>query len=83
MKLVCPNGHHAGRVPILYGYPSIETMEAMKRGDPDLVIGGCVVTGDDPEWACRECGEPLVPEVSREVSGAGEGRSPGQSERAI
>lgn len=41
-------------VPILYGYPLGEIIEAADRGEAEL--GGCEVTGDDPRWHCRSCG---------------------------
>lgn len=40
-------------VPIAYGLPGEELMEAAQRGE--VAMGGCVVTGDDPVWQCREC----------------------------
>ncbi len=42
-------------VPILYGLPSREGFEAAERGE--LALGGCTVTGDDPQLRCAGCGE--------------------------
>jgi hypothetical protein len=43
-------------VPIIYGLPdpnqvSIEDVEAGR-----IVLGGCMVSGDEPEFLCRDCG---------------------------
>jgi len=59
-----PFGHHHGKcpkcgsrnvVPILYGYPTAESIHKAHRGE--LYLGGCIVTGDDPQLYCRECGK--------------------------
>jgi hypothetical protein len=57
--LTCPYGHRVRPVPIIYGYPMPEGFAAAERGE--VVIGGCIVTGDDtdPEWACPVCREPF------------------------
>ena len=52
-------------VPILYGFPTCDMFEAAERGD--VGIGGCVVTGEDPEWLCRACDKRFgagTPDVS-------------------
>ena len=38
---------------IVYGMPSGDLFD-----DPSIVLGGCVVTGDDPAFCCRNatCG---------------------------
>jgi len=59
-----PFGHHHGKcpkcgsrnvVPILYGYPTAESIHKAHRGE--LHLGGCMVTGDDPKLCCGECGK--------------------------
>jgi len=37
-----------GMVPILYGYPTLKTMEAAKRGE--IILGGCVVSPGQPQF---------------------------------
>jgi hypothetical protein len=37
--------------------PTPETFEKVRAGE--LSLGGCVLTGDDPEWACPRCDEAL------------------------
>jgi DNA-directed RNA polymerase subunit RPC12/RpoP len=51
----CPRCGSRDVIPILYGYPLPETMEAAERGEIEL--GGCCVTGNDPTLKCRACGE--------------------------
>ena len=54
-KKPCPKCGSLDVVPILYGYPMPETMEAAERGEIEL--GGCCVSGDDPRKHCKACGE--------------------------
>ena len=44
---------------ILYGLPdfSKDLEEALSEGT--VTLGGCVVTGDDPEWECLACGQKI------------------------
>jgi rubrerythrin len=50
----CPSCNELVRpVPIVYGMPTQETYEEAQAGK--LSLGGCVLTGDDPEWACPRC----------------------------
>jgi hypothetical protein len=50
----CPEcGSSEGVVPIIYGYPGEELVEAAERGE--VKLGGCIVTGDDPGWYCKSC----------------------------
>ena len=42
-------------VPIVYGLPSPEGFQAAERGE--VALGGCTVTGDDPQLRCLTCGE--------------------------
>ncbi len=50
----CPDcGRTAVVVPILYGYPSDEAMEAAERDE--IVLAGCIVGESDPSYYCRRC----------------------------
>lgn len=49
----CLNCGSSNVARIVFGYPVLETMEASDRGD--IVLGGCSVTEDDPEWRCQDC----------------------------
>jgi hypothetical protein len=42
-------------LPIVYGYPGIETREAEQRGE--IVLGGCTVGPGMPVVSCRACGD--------------------------
>ena len=45
-----------GAARILYGLPlfSPELDALLDKGE--LVLGGCVISEDDPEWHCNSCG---------------------------
>ena len=45
----CPICGRPG-VPIEYGMPGPEMVDEAEAGR--IVLGGCVVTGYDPDWAC-------------------------------
>ncbi len=49
----CPNCSKKAGVPVLYGLPTRGSAEAAERGE--LVLGGCVLTDDDPPRCCTEC----------------------------
>ena len=49
----CPECGGAG-LRIVYGMPSLELAQAADRGE--LVIGGCVINGHEPDGQCRVCG---------------------------
>ena len=40
----------AAIVPIVYGYPSGSMFRDAARGK--IVLGGCVIFGNDPQWTC-------------------------------
>lgn len=49
----CPSCGSESVAAIEYGYPGLEMLEDEERGD--IVLGGCCVTEDDPEWHCQDC----------------------------
>ncbi|MFT5203460.1 MAG: hypothetical protein ACI9C1_002860 [Candidatus Aldehydirespiratoraceae bacterium] len=49
----CPTCQRATIVPIAYGYPGPEMWAAVDRGE--IVLGGCVVTPENPSWECTAC----------------------------
>ncbi len=51
---VCPGCRSIKVVPILYGLPTPDAGQQAEEGK--LVLGGCVVSRHDPEWACTDCG---------------------------
>ncbi len=51
----CPDCGDAGKVvPIVYGRPGKDLLEASKRGE--VVLGGCIESADNPRWHCNACG---------------------------
>ncbi|MEU8896531.1 hypothetical protein [Nocardia sp. NPDC048505] len=48
----CPRCGTAG-VPIIYGFPSAAVMDKVEAGRARM--GGCVITGSEPRWACPSC----------------------------
>ncbi|MEU2349880.1 hypothetical protein [Modestobacter sp. NPDC049651] len=51
---VCPSCGREESVPLLWGLPGPEAMELAERGL--VVLGGCMLTPDEPTLACRACG---------------------------
>lgn len=52
---MCPFCGSEKSARILYGYPVFS--EQLKR-DLELgkvILGGCVISGNDPEWRCLDC----------------------------
>ena len=45
-------------IPIIYGEPSDETFEKAEKGE--VKLGGCCLSGADPQWACAECGQEFL-----------------------
>jgi hypothetical protein len=50
----CPNCGSKNVVDIIYGLPTYETFLEAEAGK--FHLGGCIVTGNDPQWHCNECG---------------------------
>jgi hypothetical protein len=50
---ICPACGKANVVKILYGMPIATAFEDAAAGR--IVLGGCVITGDDPSWQCLAC----------------------------
>jgi len=49
----CPSCNSDNVAAIAFGYPGPEMIEEADRGD--IVLGGCCVEEDDPEWHCKDC----------------------------
>ena len=52
-KPQCPQCDSKNIAVIEFGFPSPEMIEGSDRGE--IVLGGCCVTEDDPEWHCKDC----------------------------
>jgi hypothetical protein len=49
----CPRCNSRTFVPIVCGYPTEEALAAARRGE--LVLGGCSLQIDGPNWYCPRC----------------------------
>ena len=49
----CPSCKSTKVAAIVYGYPSPELVESPRD---EIVLGGCVIRDDSPEWQCNDCG---------------------------
>ncbi|MCD6309835.1 MAG: hypothetical protein J7M18_03915 [Candidatus Eremiobacteraeota bacterium] len=53
-KPVCPRCSSEKVIPIVYGYPSQESLEMKKSGE--IKFGGLKLSEDKPGWHCKDCG---------------------------
>ncbi len=53
----CPSCGERRLVPIAYGYPGPQMWEAVDRGE--IVLGGCIIEPDNPQWRCLSCSTDL------------------------
>jgi len=53
-KPKCPNCGSKNVIPIVYGLPEHEAFEREKRGE--IILGGCLIDFDSPNWHCKDCG---------------------------
>jgi hypothetical protein len=51
--LVCPSCGSNLVVPIVYGFADAGMATDEEAGR--LLIGGCDITDNDPQWGCRAC----------------------------
>jgi len=49
----CPNCNSHYLQAICYGYPGDEMSASYIRGE--IMLGGCCISGNDPQWHCTEC----------------------------
>lgn len=49
----CPQCQSKNVVEILYGMPTKEAFDDAEEGK--LLIGGCCISEDSPEWYCNDC----------------------------
>ena len=82
----CPRCGSTDAVRILYGYPSADMGEAERRGE--IVLGGCMVWRESPDYECRACRSalPWVAPIGDAADDLGGGplaliRTPGPSVR--
>lgn len=49
----CPNCKSVKILPIVYGYPTDEVFREAEKGH--LILGGCLVMQENPDWYCKKC----------------------------
>ncbi len=65
-RLVCPACGESAGVPILWGFPTPETVEKVNAGEWDVKLGGCVIPDPYVNVTCRSCGRRWLVEASDE-----------------
>jgi hypothetical protein len=53
-RFLCPQCNQMAAVEIIYGFPTKRLLRQAER--KEVVLGGCVVMGDDPDRRCLNCG---------------------------
>lgn len=51
----CPNCSSKKIALILYGYPAFSPKLESDLNEGRIVLGGCVISLDDPSWECADC----------------------------
>ena len=54
----CPNCNGTNVAEIMYGYPSAQFLDEMKKDENKgkFQLGGCCISNDDPAFSCNDCG---------------------------
>lgn len=52
----CPRCGSSRQSLIVYGLVLLTDEVRAQLHDGSLALGGCAITANDPEWACRDCG---------------------------
>jgi len=52
----CPKCGGTDIAMILYGLPSDELQKSKKVKEKKIVLGGCIVSKNNPEMECNDCG---------------------------
>ena len=58
----CPSCGASKVLRIVYGLPDQELAEEARLGK--VALGGCVITGENPEWRCAKCGWEFEPSAA-------------------
>ena len=51
----CPKCGASRIANILYGLPALSEKLNKKLEEGKVVLGGCIISDDDPSWCCTEC----------------------------
>lgn len=52
----CPECGSGNIAEILFGMPAFDKELERALDEGRIVLGGCCITGEDPEWHCNDCG---------------------------
>ena len=55
----CPKCGSKKLAPILYGMPAFDEEMKRKLDNQELVLGGCCISGDEPQYHCFGCGKDI------------------------
>jgi|APSaa5957512535_1039671.scaffolds.fasta_scaffold23260_3 hypothetical protein len=54
-KLSCPKCKKTWIAEILWGYPADMDVIEEELEKKEMVLGGCLITDNDPQWECNSC----------------------------
>jgi len=56
-KIICPNCKGTNVAEIMYGLPSQEFLEELKKKEnkEKYRLGGCCISNNDPKYSCNDC----------------------------
>jgi hypothetical protein len=54
-KRKCPNCQSINHAKIFWGLPADMREIEGQLERKEIVLGGCLVTGNDPKWECDKC----------------------------
>lgn len=54
-KMKCPACGEANTARIMYGLPSFDQELGESLSTGEVVLGGCVLSPDNPKWHCNLC----------------------------
>ncbi len=52
-NMICPKCGSSNSIKIVYGLPIYEA--GLKAQEGKIKLGGCCITGDNPEYFCKDC----------------------------
>ena len=51
----CPQCKSTNIAEILWGFPPISDFLQEEMKKKKIVLGGCIITDNDPQWECNSC----------------------------
>jgi rubrerythrin len=65
----CPSCGSGKVAQILWGYPAYDEEMEKDLEAGRIILGGCVVSGNDPSWQCVKCGVKIYKESRKNKEG--------------